>query len=221
MRNYHMTKANRRVAPVLAQILFLGILCLFGCLPGNKPPQLTEQYAIEYAPPAVYNNGTPLPYTIRIERFSAAQAYNNQSMTYRPEPYKLASYDYHRWRVMPGDMVTDHFVRDLRNSGMFAGVFSYRESESTRFVLEGGVEEFLEVDEQREGRAVLCLNVALIDTTQTEITKRLIFQKKYRHEEPIKEQTPVSLTQGMSASMKRLSDEIMRDIYASIHRLSK
>jgi ABC-type uncharacterized transport system auxiliary subunit len=220
MKNRHAMMKNRFLFLTTAQVVLLGILCLSGCLPGNKPPLLTEQYTIEYEPPAAHK-AAPLPDAIRVERFSTVQAYNSPSMIYKPEPYKLASYNYNRWRVTPGDMVTDYLVRDLRGSGIFAGVFSYREAEITRFVLEGGVEELLEIDEQKAGTALLSLNVALIDTSQTEITKRLVFQKNYRRAEPMKEQAPRSLAQGISAAMKKLSDEIAGDVYDSVRSLSK
>ena len=220
MKTSHAMKETRFSLPAATLILFLGILSLSGCLPGSKPPQLTEQFTIEYAPPEPLKL-TPVPQTIRIERFSTAQAYNSPSMIYKSEPYRLASYNYNRWRVAPGDMVTDYLVRDLRDSGIFIGVFSYREMESARFVLEGGVEEFLEVDTGKAGTALLNLSIALIDTRQTEITKRLIFQKNYRREEPLKEQTPAALARGMSVAMKKLSDEVAKDIYESVQPLSQ
>ena len=219
MTAIHATRRKRYFPPVAAPILILIILCLSGCLPGSKPPLLTEQFTIEYAPPEPFK-AEPMPYTIRIERFSTAQAYNSPSMTYRPEAYKLASYNYNRWRVTPGDMVTDYLVRDLRDSGMFAGVFSYRELETTTLVLEGGVEDFLEVDSGKTGKALLSLSVTLLDTRQTEITKRLLFQKNYRVEESLKEQTPASLALGMSAAMKKASAEIAGDIHKSVQQLS-
>jgi ABC-type uncharacterized transport system auxiliary subunit len=220
MKTSHAMKETYLSLPAATLILFLGILCLSGCLPGNKPPQLTEQFTIEYARTEPLKL-TPVPHTIRIERFSTAQAYNSLSMIYKPESYRLASYNYNRWRVTPGDMVTDYLVRDLRDSGMFIGVFSYREMENARFVLEGGVEEFLEVDTGGAGRALLSLSIALIDTTQSEVTKRLIFQRNYRREEPLKEQAPAALAQGMSAAMKKLSGEVAKDIYESVQTLGK
>jgi cholesterol transport system auxiliary component len=142
-------------------------------------------------------------------------------MAYKPAPYKIAVYNGSRWRVNPGDMVTDFLLRDLRNSGIFKGAFSYRDDESVRFVLEGGVDEFLEVDEQNTGKAVISLTIALIDTNEKEITKRLVFQKKYRAEEPLTEQSPAALAQGMSTSMKRVSEQLLKDIYSSLQKSGK
>jgi len=212
-------RRKRCCLPAIASVLILLPLCFSGCLPGSKPPLLTEQFTIEYKPPERLRI-EPLPYTIRIERFAAAQAYNSPSMVYRPEPYKLASYNYNRWRVTPGDMVTDYLVRDLRDSGMFAGVFSYREMEAATFTLEGGVEDFLEVDSGKTGTALLNLNVTLIDTRQADITKRLLFQKNYRVEEPLKGQTPAFLAEGMSSAMRKASAGIAGDIYKSVQQLS-
>jgi ABC-type uncharacterized transport system auxiliary subunit len=194
-------------------------LCLLaGCLPGAKAPLLVDQYTLEYAPP-VKSTAAPYNSSIRVDRFAVAQVYNASSMVYRPNPYRLATYGDSRWRVNPADMVTDYIVRDLRATGAFLGVFSYRDIETARFTIEGGVEEFLEVDEGSTGKAVLSLNIILIDTTETEITKRIIFQKTYRATEPLKEQSSAAFAQGMSAAVKSLSEQALKDISESVRRL--
>jgi cholesterol transport system auxiliary component len=67
-------------------------------------------------------------------------------MVYKEGP-NLRNVDaYNRWRIKPGDMVTDYLVRDLRNSGLFRAIFSYNDSKETRYLLEGQIDEFLEVN---------------------------------------------------------------------------
>jgi ABC-type uncharacterized transport system auxiliary subunit len=213
-------KRNHLSLLIKAQIVCVCAVMFAGCLPGSKPPQTISQYTIEYPPPAA-RSAAPSDTTIRIDRFFVAQAFNSTAMVYRPLTYKLAVYNSSRWRVNPGDMVTDYLLRDMRASNIFRGVFSYRELEPTRFVLAGGVEEFLEADDADTGKAALVLSAALIDTRESELTKRLIYQKTYRTQEPLKDQTPDALAQAMSKATERLTGQIISDIFESVQRLKK
>jgi cholesterol transport system auxiliary component len=159
--------------------------------------------------------------TVRVGRLAVTQAYNAPNMFYRAEPFRLESYDQHRWRVTPGDLVTDFLLRDLRSAGLFRAVFSYRDAEGARFVVEGGVEEFLEVDGSDGPRAVLGLHVTLLDTSQQEVTRRVVFQRGYRAEEPLSDRTAPALAQGMSRAMEGLSRRILRDLHEAAAPLAR
>ena len=189
--------------------------CVFfaaGCLGRSKAPHLVEQYSLEYAPPAAEST-VRMRESIKVERFSVAQSFNSQAMVYREQPYKLAAYNYNRWRVNPGDMVTDYLTRDLRAANVFPAVFSYRDIEGTRFIVEGGVEEFLEMMVQDNWKAVLKTNVSFIDGSQKELTKRVVFQKRYNFEESLKEHSPDEFARGMSVNMQRFSEQLIKDIH--------
>ena len=84
----------------------------------------------------------------------------------------------------PGDMVTEFLRRDLRHAGLFRAVLSARDTEETRFVLEGrgggisrsGRREKPEGASGRDG-----------DTSGSlprEVRRRVVFQKTYRCEAP-------------------------------------
>jgi ABC-type uncharacterized transport system auxiliary subunit len=193
------------------------ILLLTGC---GKPPMLVQKYIFEYSSP-VPRASLPLEEGLKVEQFSVAQAYNSTAMIYQANPYKTETYSYSRWRVNPGYMVTDYLVRDLRNSGLFKAVFSSGSAGNSRFVLEGGVEEILEVDEPGSWKAALTLNATLLDVSQKEITKRVVFQRSYRAVEPLPEQTPNGLAQGMSRAMGAISAQIIADVYQAAKRLEK
>jgi ABC-type uncharacterized transport system auxiliary subunit len=200
---------------------FAVILTLFlvaGCLPSAKAPHLVDQYTLDYTPPAGAT-GTPFADSLKVERFSVAQAYNTTAMIYRPSAYRLSSYGYARWRVNPGDLITDYLARDFRSSGMFLGIFTYRDADDARFVVQGTVEEFLEADDGKEGKAVVIVSISLLDTKETEITKKLVFQRTYKAAEPMNEQSSMALAQGMSAAVKTVSGQVSRDISESVRRL--
>jgi len=75
------------------------------------------------------------------------------------------------------------------------------------------VAEFQEVDAADGWKASLALTVTLLDTTQEELPRRVVFQKNYRVQEPLPEKTPQGLAQGMSRAMEQLSARIIQDTY--------
>jgi cholesterol transport system auxiliary component len=205
----------KRVLP-LPVLLFA--LLFAGCIDRGKPSPMIESYSLEYPTPA-FGDLSPLDQAVKVERFSVAKAYNTLSMVYRPEPYKLDTYASNRWMVNPGDMVSDFLLRDLRSSGLFRAAFSFRDYEDARFVIQGGVEEFLEKDAGNGRSAALTLSVTLIDLSRPAAPNRLIFQKKYSFTEAIAEHNPEGLARAMSTGMAKVSALIIRDVYQALRGL--
>ncbi len=196
-------------------ILFFLLSALTGCLNLQKPARYVEQYTLEYPSPEISGLST-IETSLKLERFTEAPAYNTSAMIYRPEPFKLDAYQYHRWRVHPADLVTGYLLRDLKKSAAFKAVFSHLDQQEGRFILEGGVEEFLEVDEKDQRQAVLVLNVTLLDSSFKDLPRRILFQKRYRFQEPISENTPRGLAKGISQAMRKFSEESIRDVYSAV-----
>lgn len=195
--------------------LLLIVLVFTGCIDRSKTSPMIENFALEYPSPS-FAGLSALDRAVKVERFSSAKAYSTVSMVYRPEPYKLDVYGSNRWMTNPGDMVSDYLLRDLRSSGLFRGVFSYRDFEDARFVLQGGVEEFLESDDGERRSAVLTLTVALSDISQPSFPGRLVFQKRYSFSEPMTDRTPDGLAAAMSKGMAKASERIIGDVYQAL-----
>jgi cholesterol transport system auxiliary component len=205
-----------RLLVILSGLLSLA-LPLAGC---GKPPVTVYKHLLEYPSPGVPNR-PQVSAGLKVELFSVAQAFNSQAMVYRPTSYQSETYHYHRWRVNPGQMATDFLLRDLRHSDLFTAVFGYDLTAKARFLLEGAVEEFQEVNAGDHWSAVLALNITLLDTTREEITQRVIFQKNYRADEPLTDKTPQGLAAAMSRAMEKLSGAIITDVHrAALKRLS-
>lgn len=200
--------------PLILAVLLFALLPA-GCIDRGKPSPMIENYAFEYPSPS-FGDLAPLNQAVKVERFSVAKAYNSLSMVFRPEPFKLDAYAGNRWMVNPGDMVSDWLLRDLRNSGLFKAAFSYRDYEDARFVIQGGVEEFLESDSADGRSAILSLSVTLIDLSRPQAPNRVIFQKKYGSSEAIGEPTPEGLARAMSRVMAKASADIIRDVYQAL-----
>jgi ABC-type uncharacterized transport system auxiliary subunit len=198
-----------------ALILLLSVSLFTGCLKRDKPSTIAERYTLEYPSPG-FSKLAPIDEAIKIERFSVARAFNTKSMVFRPEPYKLDTYASNRWMVNPGDMVSDYLLRDLRNSGLFKAAFSYRNLEHARYVLEGSVDDFLEIDAANKRTAALTISITLLDLSHSGAPNRLLFQKQYQTSEPLPERTPAGLAQAMSSGMGKLSSMIIRDIHQAV-----
>lgn len=200
------------VAPMAAAILLLATLA--GC---GKPPIPVQKYILEYPSP-VLKSRTEIPENLTVERFAVAQAFNTADMVYIPGPYKASTYNYSRWRVNPGDMVTDYLARDFRAARVFRGVFVSPNDASSHYRLEGLVEEFVELDEADGWKAALTVNVTLLDALQEEVPKRVMFQKKYRGIGLMPTRNPQGLAQGMSQAMEGVSARIINDVYQACQR---
>jgi ABC-type uncharacterized transport system auxiliary subunit len=199
----------RRILFLLSALLFMA-----GC-GGGKSTYGVQQYHLDYAPPALAGLAKA-DEVLRVEPFSTAQAYGTTAMLYRPAPFELNTYNRERWRVAPADMVTDFLLRDLRNSGTFKAVLSYDEPGECRYGVTGSVIAFLEMDGSDGPRALLSIDAILLDTREREITKRVVFQKTYRVEEPMKDKSARALAEAMSGAMKKFSGELTVDIHRGI-----
>ncbi len=155
---------------------------------------------------------------LKVERFTAARVHAGPAMLYRQGPFRRDAYRERRWRVAPGDMVTDFLRRDLRHAGLFRAVLAARDPEEPRFVLEGGVEEFSEVGEGERRKAVLAATVTLLDLSAREIPGRVVFQKNYRCEAPFGQEGDADFAEAMSRAMSQFSAQVIADIASALKK---
>ena len=191
--------------------IILLIIGLAGCLRGTAPPPLIFQYVIEYPPPGG-ENISRTEALLKVERFTVDRIYAGPSMLFRKGPFQREAYHERRWRISPGDMVTDFLRRDIRHANLFRAVLSARDTEDSRFVLEGGVEEFLEVIEGKSRKALLVAMVTLLDLSSPEADRRVVFQKTYRCEASFTQDGGAGFAEAMSRAMSQFSTRVIADI---------
>ncbi len=199
--------------------IILVVIGLTGCLGSTGPAPLVRQYVLEYAAPRAAD-GTGIAETIKVGHFTAARILAGPAMLYRQRAFRLDAYHEHRWRVAPAEMVGDFVRRDLRSTGLFRAVLSPRDAEETRYILEGGVEEFLEVEGEAGRKALLAATITLLDLSQREVPLRVVFQKAYRAEALFKTEGPAGFAQAMSSAMAQLSARVLADIASAVKRQS-
>jgi len=191
-------------------VLFVGLL-IIGCIGGVQPSTTVKHYALEYPFPR-FEKLSRIEEIIRVERFTAARAFHGNEMVFRPKPYMREIYNYHRWDITPANMVTELLLRDIGNAGVFKSVFSYKDPGNARFLLEGKIEEFMEVDEGDRSWASLIVLVTFWDSSGQNPANRVILQKKYNLLEPVKKGQPHELAKAISMAMEKLSKELIMDI---------
>lgn len=206
-----MKKPAKRVFAVML-LSFLCLTLITGCFGRTKAPYIVDQYTLDYPPPAASGSTTPIDEFISIERFSVAPAFNTTTMVIKTRPYRYDTYNYSRWRVNPGDMVSGFVLRDITAAKLFRGTYSYYDTNLARYILDGHVEEFCESTESSPGSALLRIRVTLIDTKQKNPVEQVVFQKQYTKQPPMTEHTPDGLAAGLSTAMKDLSEQLMTDI---------
>ena len=205
---------NNKLWPNLGLAILFMVL-ISGCNLGAKPSYLINQYALEYPSP-FQKELTSMNELIKVEQFSVAQTFNTSAMIYKEGPNLRNVDPYNRWRTKPGEMATEYLARDLRNSGLFRAVISYDDSEETQYLLEGQVDEFLEVSEKDGRKAVLGLHVTFLDLKKRGSAEKVIFQRDYAGVEPYAEKTPAALAQAMSRAMGKISRQIILDLQEAV-----
>ena len=207
---YSLRIKDNRLWPNLTLFL-LSMVLITSCGFGAKPSYKVNQYTLEYPSPFP-KELTSINELIKVEQFSVAQTFNTSAMIYKEGPNLRNVDPYNRWRTKPGEMAAEYLVRDLRNSGLFRAVISYDDSEETRYLLEGQVDEFLEASEKDGRKAVLSLNVTFLDLKKRDIAEKVIFQRDYQAVQPYTEKTPAGLAQAMSRAMEEVSRQIILDL---------
>lgn len=209
------TKDKRQIIYVIFPFLIICFFALQSCANSGKPRYEVENYLLDYPAPT-FENKVQLDTTIRIYRFTIASAYNTQNMIFRTDDYALDFFNYNRWAVNPADMTADTLLRDMQASGLFHAVFSRYTVDETRFLLQGGINDFFLRIGKSGKVAVISMEITLKDSLRQEATKRIIFQKKYSREELLTDPSPNGYCQAMSKALMNLSQQITTDVYQAI-----
>lgn len=188
-----------------------------GCAGMGKPREKVDYYVLEYESPRIPEL-SPIPAVVRLERFTVAPQYNTNRIVYREREFARETYNYHRWRANPGDLVTHFLARDFRESGLFKAVLPAGSRFSASCVIEGSVEEFFENDGTEQWEAVLALSITVIAEGESDVSRKVLHQGSYRASEPCVRKNPRALSEAMSRAMARVSRTIIEDVYRILDR---
>jgi len=196
--------------------LFLCVLlAVSGCAMFGGSSSKTDYYTLEYDP-SKFTGLNALPFIIKIDRFYASPLYNSEKISYRKSDFQTEEYNYHRWETNPSQLIAYFLYRDIKQSGIFKGVFSHDTGFAATHSVSGTVDEFYEDDRGKTWEAVLSLDIVLMAENEPDINKRILFQKKYSARKPCARKNPKAVAEAMSKAMSELSDQIITDIHKSL-----
>ncbi len=203
-----MKMRKRNIGLITAIIICTALLA--GCFGKTKPPYTMEQFTLDYASPKA-GDRAPIDELLTVERFAIAPQFNSPSMMIRTGQYKFETYDYSRWFVNPADMLTGFVLRDITRSGLFKGTYSQYDTELSRYLLEGYIEDF---GETADGQARVSIRMTLIDTSRQNPVEQIIFQRQYAQSAPLADHSANGLAAALSSAMQELSARLITDIDA-------
>lgn len=174
----------------------LVLLALAACA-GKLPP--TRHYAL--APVTGAAVAATGDVVLVLEPFTTEPAYDDERIVYRPSPYRLDYYNYHRWSSAPGTLVGNYLEQALERTGRFRAVV--RElSPQAPVVLGGRVVAIEEIDTSRTrwvGRIVV--ELTLIEPR----TGAVLWTEQFDETEPLVTQTPEGLARALSVALARIA----------------
>jgi len=199
----------------LATALGAGVLVLAGCLGTGKPAPPLTAYELYYSPPS-FPDRAPLDLSVTVQFLAGSQSLAGTDMLYQTAPYRLNSYNYDRWSSPPADLVAGLVARDLSQSRLIRAAFTATTGMDSRFLLQGTVLRFLEVDDGKRGVAHVEVVATLVDTRTTAGGRAILFQKAYRGESAMPAQTGGGLADGMSSAVAQVSKSLIDDLYQTL-----
>lgn len=211
-----MKISKRSFSNLYFAILFICVLVsLGGCAMFGSSSSKTDYYTLEYAPPKLAALNA-LPFIIKIERFYASPLYSSEKISYRKNDFQTDDYNYNRWETNPANLIAYFLFRDIKQSGLFRGVFSHDTGFAATHSISGTVDEFFEDDRGKAWEAVLSLDIVLMAENEPDINKRILFQKKYSAKKECAKKNPKALAEAMSRAMSELSGQIISDVHKSL-----
>ncbi|MDP2643452.1 MAG: ABC-type transport auxiliary lipoprotein family protein [Desulfobacterales bacterium] len=198
-------------------ILLMFALSVSGCLGAKQQSPAIVYYTLAYDPPA-FTSLAPLPAVIQVQRFQVSPLYNSTKIVFQENQFERDAYNYHKWRANPGEIVAYFLARDMEQSSLFKAVFVFDRRFPASHLIQGLVEEFHELDSANSWHAALSLSVTLVAAGEPDVSKSIVFQKRYPVKIPCREKTLKALVESMSSAMRHVSEKIILDVYQTLAR---
>lgn len=207
-----MMKWRNRIGNGLPLII---VLTMLSACAGSKADKPTYYYTLDYPSPAAMEN-SKLSHVLRVDRFAATPPFHTQRIIYADKGLHRNAYAHFQWIAAPGEMLAFFLGRDLRSSEAFKAVLPPDATVLPSHTIKGWVETFLEEDFTSQGQAALKLSITLMDARETDVSRRVIFQKSYAAKRECASKTPAALAEAMSEAAAQVSAQMVLDIYNAL-----
>lgn len=201
----------RRFRPVLLLLVFASgiFLSLAGCLRGSYVEKHTFVLDVSRGGPAsVARPGTVL----RIRRFRVSSRYENKSFVYRTGDLSYEPDYYNQFLTSPSALITEEVREWLAASGLFEQVVDFSGEVTPTYILEGIVKDLYGDYSERGNRPRAKVVIDFILVEEVSGVSKIVFQKSYGREVPVKGIAPAALVQGWNKALEKILAEFEKDL---------
>ena len=193
------------------------VLAFSGCMRAPSAAKPVYYYTLDYSP-APRSFAKPVPWVLRVERFTASPPFNSQRIIYADKGLHRNAYAHFQWVAQPGELLAYSLARDLRQTNAFQAVWAPDGASTPTHLVTGWVEEFTEEDFVQPSQASVKISISLIDVRDADPVRRILFQKTFSAKAPCKESTPAALSVAMSGAVSKISTAMIEEIYSHLSR---
>jgi cholesterol transport system auxiliary component len=198
--------------------LTIGIFILFslstGCI-NLERSYIEKHYFVLNSSPAEDISSPDTGKVITVRRIRVSPKYEGKGLVYRLGELSYESDFYNEFFISPVSMFTEEIRKRLAGSGLFKHVVDPSSLLDSIYVLEGAVMALYgDYRVSTAPKAVMGIQFLLLQ--ETAVNPKIIFQRQYHKEEPLKGNTPDALVKSWNSALSQILTEFETDLKNNI-----
>ncbi len=194
--------------------LFIGLFAMFhlliGCL-NLERSYLEKRYFILDVLRGKDISSPDTETVLKVRRFRVSPKYEGKGFVYRLKDLSYESDFYNEFFISPASLLTEEIRKWVAGSGLFQHVVDPSSYMDPNYVLEGAVTSLYgDYGVSAAPKGILEMQFFLLD--EASASPEIIFQSKYRKEEPLKDNTPDALVKSWNEALKQILTEFETDL---------
>ncbi|AXC14563.1 hypothetical protein ACPOL_5313 [Acidisarcina polymorpha] len=204
---------NRVVGVVLVPLLVGSGLGLLGGCGKTEPIKYYQLTVPAGGAPEMTQPATPV--TIVVGRLLTSEIYLDDHVVYAINAQQMGTYEYQRWVEVPPLMIQQIFLRELRASGRYKGVYTPESKEVADYSLRGHLYDFKEVDSPNAIVARVTMELEMRNMK----TGDVVWKHYYNHDEPVAAKTMPDVVAALDKNVQMAASELAAglDQYFAAH----
>jgi len=194
-----------KTGSALLTLALMSSACSLGL---NRPAPVKSYFLLE--PVAQPSTAAPTyPFALKVINFEVAPPYQERGLVYRLGEQRYDSDFYNQFFVPPRSMITTQAVQWLAQRQIFAAVLAPASSLDASYALEGLVNQlYADLRSGVQPAAVFTMQVFVTRT----LDRTIVLDRTYSHTVYVANQSPASVTKGLSDGFEQCLAELERDL---------
>ena len=201
--NRTIAATRRRIGRSSMVVLAALTLEIFGGCGGASRPIKYYQLTVPGAM-APATTVPSVPVTIVVRPLLAPDLYRDNRLVYGIGDQQMGAYEYERWVGPPPQMIQEVFLRELRSTGHYSGVYTPEGKADGDYALRGRLYDFKELDSGGNLVARVTMDLELRDTK----TGATVWQRYYTHDEPVNAKTVPDVVAALDKNVQLAANDV-------------